>query len=82
MFYTYIIESETTKKLYIGQTNDIDDRLHRHNSNQNLATKNRGPWRLLFFKQFNSRAEAVQLERKLKAWKNPAKVRQWIETKP
>ncbi|MBX2944123.1 MAG: GIY-YIG nuclease family protein [Cyclobacteriaceae bacterium] len=39
-------------KLYIGQTNDIDDRLHRHNSNQNLATQNKGPWKLLFYKEF------------------------------
>ena len=82
MYYTYIIESETTKKLYIGQTNDINDRLYRHNANQNLATKKKGPWKLLYFKEFQSRAEAVQLERKLKAWKNPAKVRQWILTNP
>ncbi|MFZ1809401.1 MAG: GIY-YIG nuclease family protein [Cyclobacteriaceae bacterium] len=80
MYYTYIIESETTKKLYIGQTNDIIDRIYRHNANQNLATKNKGPWKLLSYTEFHSRSEAVRLERKLKAWKNPAKVRQWIKT--
>jgi putative endonuclease len=49
MFYLYILESEVSGRLYIGQTNDLQDRLHRHNSNENLATKNKGPWKVLFF---------------------------------
>ncbi|MEY4876613.1 MAG: hypothetical protein RL708_1762, partial [Bacteroidota bacterium] len=39
---------------YIGQTNNLDDRLFRHNSNQNLATKNKGPWQFIFTKQFTT----------------------------
>ncbi len=78
MFYLYILISETSGRLYIGQTNDLEDRISRHNSNQNLATKNKGPWKLLFQKQFELRSQAVQLEKKLKSWKNPAKIKQWI----
>ena len=78
MFYLYILESEVSGRLYIGQTNDLQDRLHRHNSNENLATKNKGPWKVLFFLEFESRAEAVLLERKLKSWKNPSKVKEWV----
>src|SRR5687768_9858485 len=67
MFHLYILESETSGRLYIGQTNDLQDRIHRHNSNQNLSTKNKGPWKLLFSAGFESRSEAVLLERKLKS---------------
>ena len=78
MYSTYILESKTSGRLYIGQTQDLEKRLIRHNSGLNLSTKIRGPWDLLFFKEFLTRAEAVQLEIKLKRFKNPAKVKDWI----
>ena len=78
-YFTYIIQSESTDKLYIGQTNDPDDRLKRHNSNQSLSTKYKGPWKLIFCRKFNSRSEAVLLEKKLKAFKNTARILRWIE---
>ena len=79
MKYTcYIIQSNSSGRLYIGQTNNIDDRLQRHNKNLNNATKNKGPWKIIFNKNFDSRPEAVMLEHKLKAFKNPAKILDWI----
>jgi len=79
MYCTYILQSETTNKLYIGQTNDLEDRLFRHNSNQSKSTKNKGPWKLIFSIEFNSRSEAVLLERKLKAFKNTSRILKWID---
>jgi putative endonuclease len=70
MYYTYITISETTGKLYIGQTNNIESRLKRHNSNKNITTKNKGPWRLLFYKEYDTRSEAMMYEKKLKSIKN------------
>ena len=40
--------------------------------------KDKEPWKIIFSKSFSSRAEAVQLEIKLKGFKNPRKVRYWI----
>ena len=77
-FYTYILQSQTLGKLYIGQTNNLEDRIIRHNSNQNKATKGRSPWILLFSKEFETRSEAVLLETKLKSWKSPKKLKEWI----
>ena len=78
MFYTYILESEKTGRLYIGQTNDLIDRLRRHNAGMNLSTKANLPWKLLYSLEFFTRSEAFQLEKKLKGFKNPAKVKEWI----
>jgi putative endonuclease len=79
IYHCYILISDSSGKSYIGQTNDLTDRLRRHNEGYNLATRNRGPWQLLFSVSFQTRAKAVALERKLKAFKNPTKVKDWIK---
>ncbi|WP_343707509.1 GIY-YIG nuclease family protein [Flavobacterium sp.] len=66
MFFVYILYSATKEKFYIGQTNDIDDRLRRHNSGQSLSTKNGAPWKIIYTIQLNSRSEAMTLENKIK----------------
>ncbi|MBE2228176.1 MAG: GIY-YIG nuclease family protein, partial [Ignavibacteria bacterium] len=38
-YFTYIIQSESTEKLYVGQTNNIQIRLLQHNSDISLGTK-------------------------------------------
>jgi len=70
MYYTYILQSESSGKIYTGQTNNLTDRINRHNANQNKYTKNKGPWKLSFVKEFNTRSEAVIFENKLKSIKN------------
>jgi len=66
MFLVYILYSNTKEKFYIGQTNDIDERLRRHNGGQSLSTKNGIPWKIIYTIQLNSRSEAVTLETKIK----------------
>jgi putative endonuclease len=70
MYYTYILKSEKTDKLYIGQTENLERRLLEHNLNQSKSTRNKGPWKLIFKKEFESRSDAVKLELKLKSIKN------------
>jgi putative endonuclease len=79
MFHTYVIQSTTSGVLYIGQTNNLHDRIHRHNTNRNKWTKNKGPWILIFSQAFESRAEAMALETKLKSFKNREYLLVWIE---
>ncbi len=78
MFYTYILQSQTTGNLYIGQTQDLEKRLLRHNSGGSTYTKNKGPWIILFSITFATRSETFHLEQKLKSWKNATKVKEWI----
>jgi putative endonuclease len=78
MFYTYVIKSESIGKLYIGQSQDYETRLYKHNTNQNKWTKGKGPWKLLGYIEHETRREAILLERKLKSWKNPKRVEEWL----
>ena len=66
MYAVYILYSKTSLKYYTGQTNNLEDRLFRHNSGLSLSTKLGRPWTLIYQIQFNTRSEAVQLEIKIK----------------
>ncbi len=71
-YWVYILQSETTGRYYVGQTNDLEDRLKRHAEGRTLANRNRGPWRLVLSESFDTRAAAVQREREIKARKSRA----------
>src|SRR5262245_54702200 len=68
MFFTYILESPKGD-WYYGHCADLEDRVYRHNSNQNKSTRKKGPWRLIFRRSFASKLEANQFERYLKKLK-------------
>ena len=73
-YFTYILVNESLERLYIGQTNNLDQRLDRHNSGYVKSTKIHGPWIFLFHIKYQSSAEAMKLERKLKNLKSRRKL--------
>ncbi|WP_425389625.1 GIY-YIG nuclease family protein [Ekhidna sp.] len=66
MYFVYILHSKSCNKYYKGQTNDLDDRLKRHNAGYENATSKCRPWKMVWNTRKETRAEAVALERKLK----------------
>ena len=71
MFTVYIIENEK-KKRYTGHTDNIDDRLNRHNgllkSKTTSYTKRiGGHWSIVYSEEFNTRKEAFKREKFLKS---------------
>jgi putative endonuclease len=69
VYEVYIIKSTVTGRYYIGQTNDLNDRIRRHNSGYELSTKKGVPWRLIHNEEFTTRTEAMKRERKIKSYK-------------
>jgi putative endonuclease len=67
--YLYILKSEKNNKYYLGSTIDLNRRLYQHNNNLVLSTKNRGPWKLVYNKEFEDIKTARQIEYKLKKQK-------------
>jgi putative endonuclease len=61
-FYAYILKSEKDNRYYYGSTNDLSDRLRRHNAGEVNATKNRRPLILHYFEEFESRRDAFARE--------------------
>lgn len=70
MFFVYLLESEKNGRYYIGQTQDLRVRLAYHNHGRCRYTKNNGPWKMIGYKSFSTRSEAMQEERRLKKMKN------------
>jgi hypothetical protein len=56
-YFVYILQSESTGRFYIGQTEHLEERIQYHRSNYSKAIKNRGPWKLRRFEGFPSRGE-------------------------
>ena len=69
-FYLYILQSQSTTRYYVGQTQDIDGRLAYHNANCSKSLKNRGPRQLVYREEYATRAEAMRRERQIKQWKD------------
>jgi putative endonuclease len=58
-----------SKQFYIGSTKDLKKRLSQHNNNKSFATKNRGPWELVYYEASLSEKDARTREKYLKtAW--------------
>ena len=55
-----------TKKTYVGYTNNIENRLRKHNSNKGAKSTKGYKWLLIYSKKFKSKNEAMSFEYKLK----------------
>jgi len=75
MAWVYILYSPLIDKFYVGATNDIDDRLLRHNQGRSKATKAGRPWLLKYVEQYATKALACKRETEIKKMKS----REYIE---
>ena len=62
MYHIYILKSIKDNKTYVGYTNNIEERIKKHNSGQIRATKYRQPLELIFSEEFETSPEARQRE--------------------
>ena len=67
MFYTYILKCVSDGSFYKGHTEDLQKRLKEHNSGKSDYTSRKGPWRIIYFEEFQSLAEAVKREKYFKS---------------
>jgi putative endonuclease len=77
-YFTYILKSLSVDRIYIGQTNNLESRLIRHNAGSVPSTKPYRPWELIYFKEFNSRKEAMNEESRLKQMKSKEYILNYI----
>ena len=70
-FATYILYSPSLDRYYVGHAEDPALRLARdHNGGRNKSTKAGRPWEHRWARWFESRAQAMALERAIKARKS------------
>jgi putative endonuclease len=75
-YYIYIMKSMVSGILYTGQTNNLKDRIRRYNTGKIKSTKNRKPYKLCYFEEFDTRREAMNREWELKKkWNKDRKLK-------
>lgn len=67
MFYVYLLESKLGKGWYIGYTKDLRKRYISHNRGENKATKNKKPWKLIYYESYIDQVDAKKREQFLKS---------------
>jgi putative endonuclease len=80
MFYTYILQSSKSGRYYIGHTSNMEERLDRHNSGKVTATKNKGPWVVVYFEMHETKTMANSRELYIKSMKSRAFIEKLIST--
>jgi putative endonuclease len=66
MFFVYILKSKKDDKLYLGSTNDLRERIKKHNSGLVESTKKRVPLKLVYYEAYAAEEEARRREHNLK----------------
>ena len=66
MYVVYILYSQKTGRYYVGQTQNLEERLNRHNCGRNKSTKPGMPWILVHKEEVPDRSTAVAREKQIK----------------
>jgi putative endonuclease len=81
MGFLYILQSESSGRFYIGSTDNLERRIEEHLRGKSLATRGRGPWRLVHSEKTATLGEARRRENEIKRWKSATMIRVLIECK-
>ena len=68
-YFVYLIVSnlKNNKKFsYVGYTNNLNKRLNLHNAGKGAKFTRGKKWKLVYYKQYDSKSEAMKNEYKLK----------------
>ena len=68
VYYVYLIKTLDgyLNKSYVGYTNDLSQRINKHNNNQGAKSTKGYKWELIYKKKFYSKNKALSFEYKLK----------------
>jgi putative endonuclease len=72
MYYVYILKSIKFNRFYVGQTQDLEKRIEYHNSSHSKWTKRYQPWKIVYYEECLTRADAMEKEKNFKDVKNIA----------
>jgi putative endonuclease len=70
MFFTYILISKLDNSYYVGSTNNLENRLKKHNSGFVKSTKAKVPWELVYSEKYDNLSSVRVRESQIKSWKS------------
>jgi putative endonuclease len=79
-YYVYIIQSQKDGSYYSGCTQDLSERVERHNQGRSKYTKAKRPWRLVYSERHPDRSRAVKRENEIKSRKKKTFIEDLVRT--
>ncbi len=69
--YVYALYNRINKKIYIGQTANLEKRLTEHNEKygNHFTAKVQGEWELIYNESVATRSEAIKREKQLESFR-------------
>jgi len=81
MFFVYALYSKKYNKIYIGQTEDLEESLKLHKSKtfrRSYTSRFDGKWILIYKEAVVDRKQALAIEKQLKSFKGREFIKQYI----
>jgi len=78
MYYSYVLFSKINKRLYVGSTKNLKQRIEQHRKGKTWTTKRLGNFDLIFYEAFKAKADALRRERYFKTSKGKSSLKQII----
>lgn len=66
MFIVYVLRSALNRRLYVGFTENLEERLNAHNQGAVSSTKSHRPWRFIFYECYTNKGDALRREQYFK----------------
>jgi len=66
MYYVYVLESLKDGKLYVGYSNNLKRRFNEHNTGRVRITRNRRPFKLIYYEAYRNQQDATRREKYFK----------------
>jgi len=80
MYYVYILQSEVDRRLYVGYSKNLKQRLRDHNQGKNISTKGKTPLRLVYYEAFLNKKDALGREKYLKSGYGQRSIQKLLKT--
>ncbi len=81
MNYVYVIYNRQHHKSYIGETNNLEERLRAHNDHRfsiSYTARFPGSWELVYCEEYTDRQEARKREKQLKSYRGRQFLKKYI----
>lgn len=80
MYLIYAIFNPKHKKIYIGQTQDLAERIRLHNDHafKGYTSRFDGEWQLIYSERVGTRQQALIREKQLKSYRGREFIKQYI----
>jgi putative endonuclease len=69
-YYFYIVYSTKLDRYYIGHTNNLEERVRKHNTNHKGYTGVVSDWQVAYSEVYQTKSAAYRREREVKVWKS------------